>query len=343
MIPICRKKKELNYNFFRIILTKMMDDVGTSTKIEKLHDSNFHAWKQKIVLVLALKDLDDFIESDPPADSEQLAKWMKSDRKARAIIGLSLSDEHLEHVRDVETTKQMWNAILDVFERHTLLNKLTARRKFYTVSMEHGEKVLTYLNRVKQLAATLKSMGVEIDDQELAMAALNGLPSAYESLIVALDAVGNDEKSFTFELVKSRLLQEEQRAMERETTDNGSKSSALVGVSGHNGGSFVRRENKYANVRCKNCGNLGHTPSHCWGKNIDGRRPPAPPTPNLVDHKPKADNAFVGEHTNDRKPILSENDFVCLMSKIKDSKYPSKVSTWISDSGCTAHMTFDKS
>ena len=97
----------------------MMDDVGTSTKIEKLHDSNFHAWKQKIVMVLALKDLDDFVESDPPADSEQLAKWMKSDRKARAIIGLSLSDEHLEHVRDVETTKQMWNAILDVFERHT--------------------------------------------------------------------------------------------------------------------------------------------------------------------------------------------------------------------------------
>ena len=77
---------------------------------------------------------------------------------------------------------------MDVFERHTLLNKLSARRRLYTATMEHGEKMLTYLNRVKQLAATLKSMGVAIDDQELAMAALNGLPSTYESLIVALDA-----------------------------------------------------------------------------------------------------------------------------------------------------------
>ena len=34
-----------------------------------------------------------------------LPKWMKGDRKARAIIGLSLSDEDLEHVRDVETAK----------------------------------------------------------------------------------------------------------------------------------------------------------------------------------------------------------------------------------------------
>ena len=65
--------------------------------------------------------------------------------------------------------------------------------------------MLTYLNRVKQLVATLQSVGVEIDDQEFAMAALNGLPSTYESLIVALDALGNEKRCLTFELVKSRL------------------------------------------------------------------------------------------------------------------------------------------
>ena len=125
--------------------------------------------------MLALKDLDDFIECDPPREEDRLIEWKKNDRKARAIIGLSLSDENLEHVRDVETAKEMWRAIVDVFERHTLLNKLSARRRFYTVTMEHGEKMLTYLNRVKQLAATLQSVGVEIDDQEFAMAALNGV------------------------------------------------------------------------------------------------------------------------------------------------------------------------
>ena len=145
----------------------------------------------------------------------------------------------------------MWSAIVNVFERHTLLNKLSTRRRFYTVTMSNDEKVLTNPNRVKQLAATLKSMGVEIDDQEIAMAALNGLPSTYESLLVALDALGNEERVFTFDLVKSRLFQEEQRRTERESSTLDSNSSALVVVSGVNGGKFERRENKFANVRCK--------------------------------------------------------------------------------------------
>ena len=128
-------------------LLTMTDDFGAhSTKMEKLHDSNYFAWKQKIVLVLALKDLDDSIERDPPRAVGRLIEWKKNDRKARAIIALSLSDEHLEHVRDVETAKEMWRAIVDVFERHNLLNKPSDRRRFYTVTMEHGEKMLTYLN-----------------------------------------------------------------------------------------------------------------------------------------------------------------------------------------------------
>lgn len=82
--------------------------------------------------------------------------------------------------------------------------------------MENDEKILTYLNRVKRIAATLKSMSVTIDNEELGMTSRNGLPSTYESLIVALDALGTDAKTFNFDLVKSRLLHEEQRTQERE-------------------------------------------------------------------------------------------------------------------------------
>lgn len=98
--------------------------------------------------------------------------------------------------------------------------------------MENVEKMLTYPNRKKQSAATLKSMDVKIDNQKLALAALNGLPPTYENFIVALDALGNDGKSFTFDLVKSRYLQEEQKAGERENPISDPRSFALVGVSG---------------------------------------------------------------------------------------------------------------
>ena len=62
-----------------------------------------------------------------------------------------------------------------MFERQTLLNKLAARRDFYTVSILPSEKVLVFINRVKQLAARFQSMSVEIDDKDIEIAVLNGL------------------------------------------------------------------------------------------------------------------------------------------------------------------------
>lgn len=184
-------------------------------KIEKINETNFHAWKQKIQLVLAHQEVEKLIEDSPtpPADdSDELQAWLRKDKTARMIIGLSLSDDMLENVRHTSTEKHMCDEILQVFESHTLLNKLNARRNFYTATMLNQEKMLSYINRVRQLAAVLKTMGVDVDDKEIAMAVLNGLPEKYETLVTALDAIGDADVTFTLDIVKSRLLQEEQRA-----------------------------------------------------------------------------------------------------------------------------------
>ena len=72
--------------------------------------------------------------------------------------------------------KEIWKTICDVFEKHTLLNELTARRRFYTAQMHEYEGVLAFVNRTRQLSATLKSMKAAIDDEEMAIGMLNGLP-----------------------------------------------------------------------------------------------------------------------------------------------------------------------
>ena len=85
----------------------MADDFGShATKIENLYDNNYFAWDQKITLIISLKDLDDFIGYGAPVEEDRLLHWKNNDRKERAIIGLLLSDQHLEHVRDVEAAKK---------------------------------------------------------------------------------------------------------------------------------------------------------------------------------------------------------------------------------------------
>ncbi len=191
-----------------------MDASGSAgIRIEKLNETNFFSWKRKIELVLAHREVDDMV--DPilcprrPEDPEELQKWIRKDKTARMTIGLTLSDEMLKNVCHTVTALEMWQEICNVHQRHTLLNKLAARRDFYTATMKSGEKMLVYINRVRQMASVLESMGVAIDDKEMAMAVLNGLPKRFETIITALDAIGDDDPSFTFDKVRSRLLQEE--------------------------------------------------------------------------------------------------------------------------------------
>jgi hypothetical protein len=190
------------------------------SRFDKLNDKNYHTWKQKIELLLAFRDFDEVVFGDPPPDmatDEEVAYAFKRlDAKAKAVIGLTLSDEHLEHVRDAQTAADMWKCLMNVFQRCSLLNKLAMRRRFYAVSMEGDEYMLGYINRVRHIADELKSMGCVVGDEEVVMAILNGLPSEYDHLIVALDAMGGDgETKLTLDVTKSRLLQGEQRKSER--------------------------------------------------------------------------------------------------------------------------------
>ena len=77
-----------------------MEDQGGvgSIRIDKLTDSNFYVWKQKIQLLLALRDVDEYIVAGRvPSEkhAEERKKWIRGDSKAKALIGLSLSNEPL--------------------------------------------------------------------------------------------------------------------------------------------------------------------------------------------------------------------------------------------------------
>jgi hypothetical protein len=187
-----------------------------SITIEKLQDNNYHTWKARIQFILSLRDLDDVLEDAPPDDkSPEYAKWHKRDKKAKAMIALSLSDDHLEQVQHAATAKEIWKLISDIYEKHTLLNKLAARRAFYTAKMGDNEKVRAYAARIRQLSSTLKSMQVDVKDNEMAMALLCGLPDRFDGLISALDAISDNVETFTFDFVVGRVEQEERRHADR--------------------------------------------------------------------------------------------------------------------------------
>ena len=289
-------------------------------KIDKLVDSNFHVWKQKVELVLGDRELiEHILDSDKPEDASELAQWKKNDAKAKAVIGLTLSNDLLEHVRGIETAYEMWEAITDLFQRRTLLNSLSARRRFYSVKMNDGEKALAYISRVRQLAADLKAMDVKVEDGDIAMTVLCGLPSKYEHLIVAIDAATGDS-SLTMDFVKSRLLQEEQRMTDRD------KSKPAPDAA------LVTQPNPSNKVSCSHCGKENHTEAKCWKKYPHLQ-------PNRVGRKQtglaaKSERQTVGDNE-------SSDTEICLTARGRDVS-ENRNPNWIFDSGSTSHVCYDR-
>lgn len=94
-----------------------MDLGSNGIKIKWMRGDNFNSWKHRIQHVLSMKELRKFITiDDPDHEDYTLKSWGLSDKKAIAIIGLTLSNNHLEQIRHVNSTKEMWTSICDIYK-----------------------------------------------------------------------------------------------------------------------------------------------------------------------------------------------------------------------------------
>jgi len=282
-------------------------------KIDKLTETNFHEWCQRIKMVLALRDLDDMLDEDgKPTDAEdrELALWKRRDARASPIIGLTLGSEQLEHVSGCKTTEKMWSMLQGVFQRKSLMNKMKARREFYTVEMTVGEGMLGYINRVRNFSENLEAMGGEVTEMDVAMSVVNGLTSKYESLLVALDAKGEDELSLAF--FKSRLLQEERRQADKSPATKRIGDMALVGANYR--GQGLRGD--LSKIVCYYCHEVRHISHDCL---------------ELKAKKQRQDKvaAIAADDGSD------SDDAICLVGNAADSDDLSK--SWLVDSAASAH------
>jgi len=137
------------------------------------------------------------------------------------------------------------------------MNKMKARREFYTVEMTVGEGMLGYINRVRNLGENLKATSGEVTEMDVAMSVLNGLTSKYENLLVASDAKGEDKLSLDF--VKCCLLQEERRQADESPPTKRIGDMALFGANYRGQG----RRGDFSKIECYYFHTFGHISREC--------------------------------------------------------------------------------
>lgn len=161
----------------------------------------------------------------------------------------------------------------------------------------------------------------------MAMTPLNGLPEAYYYLISSLDSIDEDENKLKFELIMTRVIQEEQRIfMRTKSAQENYEMTIFLSIhiekSSRNGG-YKRRPSYYCNF----CEHTGHTEYGIWAK-----FPYLKPSRN---NQPSSNTAFIAS-------LYDEDPVFYLLVKYRNSNEPKNSGKWFVDTGCSNHMTFDK-
>ena len=81
------------------------------------------------------------------------------------------------------------------------------RRKFLWLSKPEDQPMQNWIVIVRHTAFRLTQIGVEVSDEDFILVLTQGLPAAYETFVVSLDAT--DPSLLTSKHVISRLLNEE--------------------------------------------------------------------------------------------------------------------------------------
>jgi hypothetical protein len=142
--------------------------------MEKFDGGNFHLWKFKICIMISKHGLWKFVDGSATIsdDEDQIMDYIEKATHAFALLCEHLTDAQLAHVQYCENVKSAWETLCGVHEAKTIRNKLFLRRSFFTIKMQEGEDLLAHINMVKALADQLRSIEVNIEDEDVYMVLL---------------------------------------------------------------------------------------------------------------------------------------------------------------------------
>ena len=137
------------------------------------------------MLILEENDLEGFIKEEvaEPNEVEAKAKYKKDMIKAKRIIADSVKVNLIPQVSSRETPKEMFDALSDLFEGRNINRNMTFRNHLKSVKAQMSKTMQSYFTRVAQIKKQLKAIGDMVEEAEIVMTTLNGLPRYWESFI----------------------------------------------------------------------------------------------------------------------------------------------------------------
>ncbi len=289
--------------------------------VEKLKGKeNFSNWKYLMQLILEERGLWSVIsgevaQPEASAGTAEIRAFAEKNRRALILLGANVEASQLSYIKPHALAKAAWDELCSIYERVAAVNKLYLRDQLRKACMHEGESMQVYINRVRDIAMQLDAVGASVDEAELVLVLLEGLPKSYTTFVTALEAGSSD---LVLNEVMSKLLHEELRRH---------PAGVKAGESAYLGRGQVQQPKRFPTrpkPTCYHCGKVGHIKRECR-------------TLKRQQHQQQQNQGFVQQlQGRQNASVGSTSDFVFTATPqhVKNS--------WFIDSGASMHMCNNK-
>eukprot|EP00253_Pinus_taeda_P034531 PITA_34531 len=185
--------------------------------------SNFGVWKVRMMFLLDGFGLKDYAKKGvaEPSDLDKLRLFQRQVAKTKRMILDGLRDHVVLHVASKETTKEMWDALVMLYQDLSENRKMILKEKLRTIKMQKGENVTSYLTRIQGVRDELVAVGEKLVDGELVRVAINMFSKGWATFV---QGITGRAKLPDWECLWTDFIQEELRLSLVRASSNSGKA-----------------------------------------------------------------------------------------------------------------------
>lgn len=238
-----------------------------------LTGDNFSDWKESILLSLGCSELDlalredappALTESSTPAENLKHERWERSNRLCLMFMKSHINKSIRGSIPETDKAKAFLQAVEEQFVRSDKALASTLMKRLSSKSFDSTKGVREHIMEMRDMAAQLKSLKMEISEAFLVHFILNSLPSEYGPFKISYNT-HKDEWSVN-ELLTMCVQEEERLKTERPESSHmathfkGKTKKFNNVLKPKNTVSFKKVGNK---VSCFFCKKSGHMKKDC--------------------------------------------------------------------------------
>ena len=130
-----------------------MDSLGVPLPSIRLNGKNYYDWVSQIEMSLTLQNCYDVAngsEHRPASPGKECDDWDRRDKKAAALIKLTLSEEFFPKVQNERSGVQVWKIPKSLYQNSGDVWIISLTTELYNLKLKGSQEVVTHLSKLKE-------------------------------------------------------------------------------------------------------------------------------------------------------------------------------------------------